>query len=126
MKKLRRLLKGRKGMTMAEVLVAFAIFAMILLMFQRTVTLASNVMQTSEDVRRRTERLYDAFYQQTAYTTPAQDEELAGEKDDKKKTYTFQGEAGSGGFSMETYLDSFTEGEDGAVYYFGLRKETGS
>ena len=68
MKKIHRLLQGRKGMTMAEVLVAFAIFAMLLLMFQRTVTLSSHVMQSSEDVRRQTERLYDAFYQQTAYT----------------------------------------------------------
>ena len=63
------------------------------LMFQRTVTLSSHVMQSSEDVRRQTERLYDAFYQQTAYTTPAQSPELAEEKKEKVQTYTFQGES---------------------------------
>lgn len=126
MSKIRRLLKGGEGMTMAEVLVAFAIFAMLLLMFQRTVTLSSHVMQSSEDVRRQTERLYDAFYQQTAYTTPAQNPDLAEEKKEKAKTYTFQGDSGTGGFSLNTYSDSFTEEDDGTVYYFGLRKSLDS
>ena len=123
MKKIHRLLQGRKGMTMAEVLVAFAIFAMLLLMFQRTVTLSSHVMQSSEDVRRQTERLYDAFYQQTAYTTPAQSPELAEEKKEKVQTYTFQGESGSDSFSLQTYRDSFTEGDDGTVHYIGVRED---
>lgn len=118
MRRIRQRLQEKKGMTMAEVLVAFVLFVLILLMFQRTVVLASNVLRSSEDVRRRAENLYADFYRETAYQ---RDDGTAGDGD----AYRFSGEGGDG-FEIRSRSGSYENGGgDGTVYYFGLRKEVG-
>lgn len=107
---------NNKGMTMVNVLVAFAIFALILLMFQRAVSLSSKIFQTSEDIRKKTETLYSEFYEQTSYSNKSQTNDFSGSGEEK--TYTFSTDNGS--FSLDTFQGEFAA-DTGKVYFLGNR-----
>lgn len=115
MKRVKNKLRERKGMTMVNVLVAFALLAFILLMFQRSVTLSSKIYRLSEETRRNTEALLSAFYSGTFY-----DPHGPG-----GTTYTFSDSMG-GSFTLDSSEGSFQpEGSPYRVYYFGGRTGAG-
>ncbi len=114
--KLKSKLNNKSGMTMVSVLVAFAIFMSILLMFQQTVRLASNIFQTAEDVRRNTEGLYSSFYENTTYSQKDKANDFSDKGQDK--VYTFSN--GSESFTLKSF-EGYYEDSGSKVYFFGNR-----
>lgn len=107
--RLRRAAGNKKGMTMANVLVAFAVLALTLLLFQQAVTLASNIFRRSEDLRRETEALFADFYENAGVYTPTPG----------AQTYVFTDESGNA-FQIQSGETEYPSGRY-SVHYFGGR-----
>lgn len=119
-KKLKKTMNNNSGMTMLNVLVAFAVFLFIIAMFTQAVRLASNIYKTSEDVRKTTEGLYSDFYKNSSYS--ASDINATPPFGITKNSYTFKSDDGASSFKIQSAQGAF-EDENGKVYFFGNRSE---
>ena len=96
----------------------------ILLMFQQTVNLCSNIFKRAEDVRRSTEGLYSAFYENTTYSEKDKDNDFADSGEEKTYTFTNGGES----FTLKSFEGFYEHNGEvgkGRVYFFGNRKAVG-
>lgn len=114
-------LKNRKGMTMVNVLAAFAVLLFVLLMFSQAVNLSLNIFRKSEDVRKNTEALFSAYYKDSTFTTQS------GDFPSSSDVYIFKDQNGKDIAYKRTAEGSFSpsseQGITGKVYFFGRREK---
>lgn len=97
--------KNKKGTSLVSVVVAFLLLEMILLLFQKSLQLANQLVIRSVDVRQEVSELTGAYYLNRQ--DPSETRELVCQ---------FQGE--DGGFTLTTKWSTYTQSA-GSLYYFG-------
>jgi hypothetical protein len=113
--KIRKSLKtlhNKDGFSMVNVLVAFAMLLLMVIIFSNAMNLALKLYEKSKQIRETDETLYGAFYRNTKYSV------TTGDISTDKKTYTFSD--GSTTFTIDSSLGDYKQ-TDGDVYFFGQR-----
>lgn len=114
--KIRDKLKEKSGISMINVLAAFAVFLLTILMFSQAVNLSLRLFEKSEDIRRSTESDFASFYQHTEYT---KNDGRLGEED---ANFTFTDQNG-GNFVLNSHSGEYKPtGSERSIFYFGQRK----
>lgn len=117
-KKIRAKLKEKKAMTMLNVLAAFAVLTLVLLLFGQAVNAALNLYRYSEDLRKASEARFSSFYKESNYDSGAGDYSLT------EYSYTFKEEGGGTAFSTKVKMGEY-EKDGGKIWFYGGRKKVG-
>lgn len=125
MRNFNEIINNKKGMTLTNVMVAFVILLVGILMFQQVVTLSVATYTKAEKVRTGTENAYSDFYEQTRYTDGANEIiDLDGENATGGTiSFVFDGSDSTDTFTLETSRHGFENDEEYKIYFFGNRKE---
>lgn len=104
MKRLQKILRGKSGYSMVEVIAAFAVLVILLACFAQAAGISIRILRRSDAARQATERLYQGYYAAApGGSTVAQ------------ATLTLA--SGTHTLSLPAALCASTQ-DDGTVYYF--------